>query len=489
MKIRAPNPVMSAALLVAAGAAVGVVASRRGPSAKPGFHCDGEYSDSLQAAGRAQEMKQFTFLVRSTARYECPYFGPDRKLLRRRIEAKEHGTAFAYEVSGDETYLLTNEHLAVWPEVTDTSNKVDGVQDGCRRVEENLRIVQDEHDDYEPGHLALKLVAFDPQLDAAILKAPRALTALPYRIGKSAALRQGNAVQVRGFPLGLMHAVNTGKVVNPYDRDQEQGWEHTDFVIDAILSEGNSGSPVLALSCRTGQLQLVGMYHAGYKGHAALNVAVGIDQLRDLMLKKRRVPRAPTESTAGLGASGRKRLREALETGSLPLFEFGGLHVWAEPSGDSLLYHFFSRDFPLDERRIAIMEDRPAGQVFGEISRLWVSSDNAWREWRPGDLGVEERDLLVRLADGVRTHIIRVLGYRRALAAEGSADERRRGREVLRNIQRHALAAREMAATLVDLVERLAPPTREGAPVAAGTADGGAPTPNTPSFRLDHPTL
>ena len=70
---------------------------------------------------------------------------------------------------------------------------------------------------------------------------------LPYRIGKSAALRQGNAVEVRGFPLGLLHAVNTGKVVNPYDVDLEQGWDHVDFVIDALLSEGNSGSPVLAL--------------------------------------------------------------------------------------------------------------------------------------------------------------------------------------------------------------------------------------------------
>ena len=60
-----------------------------------------------------------------------------------------------------------------------------------------------------------------------------------------AALTQ--AVQVRGFPLGLIRAVNTGKVVNPYDLDQEQGWNHVDFVTDALLSEGNSGSPVLAL--------------------------------------------------------------------------------------------------------------------------------------------------------------------------------------------------------------------------------------------------
>ena len=58
------------------------------------------------------------------------------------------------------------------------------------------------------------------------------------------------------------------------------------------MSEGNSGSPVLALSCKSRELELVGAYHAGYKGHGALNVVVGIDQLVDFMKKKRRVPRA-----------------------------------------------------------------------------------------------------------------------------------------------------------------------------------------------------
>ena len=135
-------------------------------------------------------------------------------------------------------------------------------------------------------------MAVDPLLDAAILKASQKLTVLPYKIGKSAALRQGNAVIVRGFPLGVMQAVSSGKVVNPYDRDQEQGWDHVDFVIDALLSEGNSGSPVLAASCRSRDLELVGVYHAGYKGHGALNVVVGIDQLAEFMRKKKRIPRA-----------------------------------------------------------------------------------------------------------------------------------------------------------------------------------------------------
>ena len=144
---------------------------------------------------------------------------------------------------GQETYLLTNEHVAVWPEVTDARNRVTGVSDGCKRVEARLRIVHDERDEEEVGQIPLKLVAADARLDAAVLKAPQPLSVLPYRIGRSAALRQGNAVEVRGFPLGLLHAVNTGKVVNPYDHDVEQGWDHVDFVVDALLSRGQLGQP------------------------------------------------------------------------------------------------------------------------------------------------------------------------------------------------------------------------------------------------------
>src|SRR4051795_10626951 len=303
---------------------------------------------------------QYSYLVRSTAKYECPFFGPDGKLRRRRVQASELGTAFGYEVAGNETYLLTNEHVAAWPEVTDTFHRIDGVPEGCKRVEDRLRIVRDERDDYDPGQIVLQRVAVDPLLDAAILKANQKLTVLPYKIGKSAGLRQGNAVEVRGFPLGVMQAVSGGKVVNPYDRDQEQGWDHVDFVIDALLAEGNSGSPVLAASCKSRDLELVGVYHAGYKGHGALNVVVGIDQLADFMRKKRRIPRAIAADGApgALGLVERGRIKDALAAGTLPLFDLGGLVVRVEIGADGvLLYHVYGRQFPLDDRRVVVIED------------------------------------------------------------------------------------------------------------------------------------
>src|SRR5215831_6060180 len=464
MKLRAMQgwlPLLGA--LIAIGLAFDVLTRSR-LSATPETQCLGEYSDTLQIqTPHTRDIEQgprgqYSYLVRSTAKYECPFFGPDGKLRRRRVQASELGTAFAYEVSGNETYLVTNEHVAVWPDVTDTLHHVDGVPEGCKRVDDKLRIVRDEHDDFEAGQVALSRVAVDPLLDAAILKANQHLTVLPYRIGKSA-----------GFPLGVMQAVSSGKVVNPYDRDQEQGWDHVDFVIDALLAEGNSGSPVLAVSCKTRDLELVGVYHAGYKGHGALNVVVGIDQLSEFMRKKRRVPRAisPEGGTGAPGVADRAHVRDALAS-TLPLFDFGGLVVRAESMDEVLLYHVYGRQFPLDDRRVAVIEDLPKEGAFGELGRLWVQGTTGWREWPPAALGSDERDLLARVVDSLRLQILHTIEYRRALANPGSADERRRGRDLSRVFARDTPLAHDLAATLLDTADRLSA-GREASPVATST--------------------
>jgi len=470
--------------LLAIGVAFDLVTRSR-LSATTGVMCEGEYSDSLQVQSmRARDLEQgprsqYSYLVRSSAKYECPFFGPDGKLRRRRVQASELGTAFAYETAGNETYLLTNEHVAVWPEVTDGLHRIEGVPEGCKRVEDRLRIVRDERDDFDPGQIALQRIAVDPLLDAAILKANQKLTVLPYKIGKSAGLRQGNAVAVRGFPLGVMQAVSSGKVVNPYDRDQEQGWDHVDFVVDALLSEGNSGSPVMAASCRSRELELVGVYHAGYKGHSALNVVVGIDQLTEFMRKKRRVPRAlASEGSPGApGVAERTRIKETLASGTLPLFDFGGIVVRAEQADTALLYHLYGRQFPLDDRRMVVIEDLAKAGAFGEIGRLWVLGPIGWREWPPGALGTDERELLGRVIDSIRLQMVHTLDYRRALANPASPDERRRGREVSRTIARDVPLARDLAANLLETADRLSA-GRDTAPASGATAAATPPPPS-----------
>ena len=67
-------------------------------SATTAMVCEGEYADTLQVQSlRTREIEQgprsqYSYLVRSTAKYECPFFGPDGKLRRRRVQASELGT-------------------------------------------------------------------------------------------------------------------------------------------------------------------------------------------------------------------------------------------------------------------------------------------------------------------------------------------------------------------------------------------------------------
>jgi len=476
MKLRSAKswvPLIGALIVI--GLAFDILTRSRISATTRGVECQGEYADSVQIQSmRTRDLEQgprsqYSYLVRSSAKYECPFFGPDGKLRRRRVQATEVGSAFAYELAGNETYLLTNEHVASWPEVTDTQHRIDGVPEGCKRVEDKLRIVRDERDDFEPGQIALTRIASDPLLDAAILKAGQRLNVLPYSIGKSAGLRQGNAVVVRGFPLGVMQAVSGGKIVNPYDRDQEQGWDHVDFVIDALLSEGNSGSPVLAVSCKSRDLELVGMYHAGYKGHGALNVVVGIDQLAEFMRKKKRVLRAlsPEGPPGAPGIGERTRIKDMLGSGTLPLFDFGGLVVRVEDGDDTFYYHVYGRQFPLDDRRVAVIEDTAKEGAFGEVGRLWVLGAAGWREWRPGALGADEHDLVSRVGDSIRLQVLHTIDFRRALANPSSPEERKRGRDLSRLISRDTPLARDLAANLLDMVERLSLGRDTSAPVAS----------------------
>src|SRR5207245_9812545 len=135
---------------------------------------------------------------------------------------------------------------------------------------------------------------------------------MPYRVGRSGARRAGNLVQVRGFPLGAFAALSTGKVLKPLTHDTERGWNHADFMIDALLASGNSGSPVFAISCRTSEPELIGIYHAGYTDAAALNAVVAVDQLRE-ELETLKVPkRDPAGAHNEITAHDRDRLVKQL---------------------------------------------------------------------------------------------------------------------------------------------------------------------------------
>ena len=64
-------------------------------------------------------------------------------------------------------------------------------------MSEQLFIVRNDEDDYEPGFIPLTEVASDPGLDATVVKARKPLKVMPYAVGSSAALKAGDTMKAQ----------------------------------------------------------------------------------------------------------------------------------------------------------------------------------------------------------------------------------------------------------------------------------------------------
>jgi S1-C subfamily serine protease len=454
-----------------------------------GPYCSGEYADDLAAlSARArdfdQQQRPYTYCVRSTAVYECPSYAPDGSLRRTRRKVAAHGTAFGYRQQAGDTLLVTNDHVAEWPAVTSEEHPVEDVPPGCRRVSDALKIVENESDAYERDDVPLTRVVADPALDVAVVKAKGTLPVVPWKIGHSAALRERNAVDVRGFPLGVLRANNVGKVVSAYDHDEEKDWDHDDFVIDALLSPGNSGSPVFAISCRTGEFELVGVYHAGYTKGAALNVVVGVDQLRDLLTTlKRPGIAARADPAANLDPAERAALLASARGTEAPFFPFGSLVAAVRARDDgALVFQLMGKDFPVLSGPVLVVEDLPAAdESFGRLGRIWAGNRQGLREVVHATLDAEGQALVAKLLDALRHDAI--LAARHRSAARQGMSSRQRFQELARlerSLRRSSSSRQDLAQVATELAERLCPATVD----APGTL-ADALKPPSPTARRD----
>ncbi len=422
--------------------------------------CAGAYADDLSLAGvdarRRDEGTRYAYALRSRATYQCPFFDRDGNLRRRRENVVSHGTAFALRRDAGFTYLVSNEHATDWPQVTTPEDRVEGIPLGCKRITDRMWLVDNEADEYEADDIEVQRVLSDAELDLAVVKTSVKLPLLPFRIGRSAALRPGNAVEIRGFPLGAFQALSIGKVTNARHPDEEQGWHHTDMVVDAQLSRGQSGSPVLAVSCASRELELVGVYHAGYKEGASLNVAVGVDDLRDVLTTLR--PRKRQEAQHGPGAPERARVEAALAApGAVPFVPFGALTVGVRRgTSGTLLYDLFGKRFPLTDRRLLIIEDQAAPQAFGLVERSWVGGGKGLCELKLEKLEEADRALFGRVVGALREHLLRAVRFRELDASPDKSYARyERQRAVEAEVQRTDAARRDLSRQLAELVDRV----------------------------------
>ena len=436
----------------------------------PGTHA-GSYSDDFSSLStRARNYDDhpesvFSYCARNTAVYECLSYAADGTIRRSRERSVLHGTAFAYQRQANDTLLLTNDHVAVWPSVTDAGHLVDGVPAGCKLVSQTVALVDNEHDDYPRDDVPVIVVVTDPQLDVAILRAHAPLQVMPWKVGRSADLRERNVVEVRGFPLGAFRATNIGKVISAHDHDDYGDWDHDDFVIDALLSSGNSGSPVLAVSRATGEYELVGVFHAGYSQGSALNVVIGIDQVRDLMTTLKRSPREPLEDLVALDGL-REKIHAALGSLGELFFPFGGLvaNIRARPDG-ALLFALFSKSFPLTSDPLLAIEsvatDRPSD--LGVPERVWIGAprglkDYAWPALVP--------DVQARLTQAFHEMASDAAAYSELKRARETGLQSRQSSDHIARLgkafARTTASRGDTVQSIEEITEKLAPPSGTG---------------------------
>jgi len=457
------------------------------PAAK-GQYCSGFYADdfaALSPTAREAEQKpqsqSWVYAIRTSAVYECLSYAGDGNVRRVRRKALAHGTGFGYRQQNGETFILTNQHVAEWPPVTDDEHKVDDIPPGCKRVSDALRIVESERDTYDRDDIPLQRVVTDKSMDMAVLKAHALLPILPWKVGRSADLKERNVVDVRGFPLGAFKATNVGKVVSTFDHDDEKDWDHVDFVVDAQLSPGNSGSPVLAVSCRTGEFELVGVYHAGYAGNTPLNVVVAIDQVRDMMTTLKKSPRRDRTEVSSLDRKARTRLFTGLDGAIDPFFPFDGAVAVGRPRSDgALIFEVMSPGFPVRSTPALVVEDLADGPVegYGELGRVWVGGKFGLKPYPKGALDSDAQALIERVLEGLRGNAGLALELR---TAQGQAARDREHYEHMgkleRQLRRAAGSQTDLANSLTDLVERLGPKVGE---TTVGLAEAYAAPPPAP---------
>ena len=487
----------------------GIVATPRGVSADPETAirrepvCSGSYADDFGAlSSQARDFDghpeaAFSYCTRNAAVYECLSYGPDGAVKRARKKVALHGTAFAFKRQSPDAFLITNDHVANWPLVTDSQHPVEDVPAGCKKISESLTLVDDEHDNYARDDVAVTRVVTDPELDVAILKTHAELHIMPWKIGHSSALRERNVVEIRGFPLGAFRATNLGKVISLHDHDDYGDWDHDDFVVDALLSAGNSGSPVLALSCATGEYELVGIFHAGYTAGSALNVVIGIDQVRDMMSTLKRPTRNHERDPITVDGETRSMVQTAVGAQGEIFFPIGSqvALVRALP-GNRLLFVVFSRDFPTATEPALVLEDLPAGGAtgFGDLGRVWFGSQRGLKGYDRPSLDGDAAAQAARLLDALRADVAGHLSYR--AVRDQSASSRQsddRAHRLATDLARVATSRTDLLQSLAELGDRLGlqgadtgvrlsslmapPPPSEGPTVAADSRSLARPPP------------
>jgi serine protease Do len=222
-------------------------------------------------------------------------------------------------------------------------------------------------------------------------------------------------------------------------------------VVDALLTSGGSGSPVLAVSCKTGELELVGIFHAHYNAASALNVVIGVDQVRDLMTTLQRSVRH-ADPVIALDAPARTHLVDAIRSSAdPPFFPFGPLVASVAVRGDGeLVFAVYPSDFPHVTRPLLVLEDAGAANAFGAIAHAYIGLHPY------AGTDADTQAILAKALDALRRDAIATLALRSA-PTPGSRDAYQKAAARRRSYDRMIDGQRDLAQSLDDLAGKAQP--------------------------------
>ena len=119
------------------------------------------------------------------------------------------------------------------------------------------------------------ILAFDEGKDIAILQLERETNVVPLPLGESSGVLRGEKVLAIGSPLGLLNSASEGIISGFYE-----GEGYTDLQFTAPISAGSSGG---ALFNEKGEV--IGITYASYVDGQNLNLAIPIDEVKELWKK------------------------------------------------------------------------------------------------------------------------------------------------------------------------------------------------------------
>lgn len=191
-----------------------------------------------------------------------------------------HGTGVVIDSvveSGHTEYvILTNDHVANPSLYFDVHARFFSVLKESAHapppdVQEALYVVDNSNDDDASDDIHLRVIARNPEGDAALLQtvhAQRALQVFHGTIGYPASgLTHGALVITSGFPFGDRLNTAFGRLLD-LNRAHNLGIPHVDYSVDTPLEPGQSGSPVFLVTLAHGEVNfsLIGLLHAREQG-------------------------------------------------------------------------------------------------------------------------------------------------------------------------------------------------------------------------------